>query len=104
MRLYAQWLHGAYFKLALSEGRGIREPQLFEATIAVLKLHALFGTRIVLSDVQVIDSPIVLRLFADSSFRSFLRKHPYFLELVAYPEKVTEPTRYSIATAGLRRA
>lgn len=104
MQLYAQWLHGAYFQLALSSSRGIREQQLFEQTAAILRLHALLGNRIVLSDVQVIDSPVILRLFADDSFRNFLRKHPHILELVAYPEKTTEPTRYSIATAGFRRA
>jgi len=103
MRLYAQWLDGAYFNLA-SHKAGVGQENLLYSTASVLKLHALLGTRIVLSDIQLIDSPVVLHLFYDESFRDFLKTHPGFFELIAYPENIQRPTRYSITTGGLRRA
>lgn len=49
-------------------------------------MHAILGDSICISDVQLIESSLLLLLFAEDSFRSdFLFKHPDFLRLVARP-------------------
>ena len=99
---YAQWLDGAFYEV-LNGKPGSLTPQQFSQTVGLLKLHALFGTDIVLSDVQLIDSHILLRLFADESFREFLNAHPSFLQYVAYPEKENKRDRYDLLIRGLQR-
>lgn len=103
MRLYAQWIDGAYIRLSLTAS-GYQEDHLTRQTDAILKLHALFGTNIVLGHIHPIDSPVVLNLFNDPSFRAFIRSYPRFLQLAGYPDDMPSATRYQIATAGLYRA
>jgi len=58
--------------------------QRFVEFETILKMHALLGDSICISDVQLIGSSVLLLLFADDSFRSdFLSKHPDFLRLIA---------------------
>ncbi len=63
MKVYAHWLEGDYRK-ALT-GVTVQQPWSVEDEKAerLIKTLALFGGSIVLSDVQVVDSPVVWRLF-----------------------------------------
>ena len=107
IRLYAHWLDGEWLKIAypvLVEGpyhtlHGIAE--------GALKLHALFGTRIAISDVQLTDSGVMVRLFANPEFRDYLRHDRGFLTLVAEPpkdRKGIDNQRLATAPRGLSRA
>jgi hypothetical protein len=69
-----------------------------------LKLHALFGTRIVISDVQLTDSETVVKLFSNPDFREFLKVDHSFLTLVAQPRDGVSNMRLALATRGLDRA
>ena len=104
MRMYAHWLDGEYRKA--STGVDIRQRWAAEDETAerVIKTLALFGGTLVLSDAQVVDSPVLWRLFTNSGFRRFLRTDPGFLELVARPVTRGPDVRWSIASAGLERA
>ena len=93
MRIYSHWLDGCYVR-ALTNGLAPVERSL--------KLHALLGDTLVLSDVQLIDSPIVSRLFADNQFRAFLAGNPNFLELVSDTDQAAVDT-FALVTQGLRR-
>jgi hypothetical protein len=103
-RLYAHWLDGEWQKIAypiLVEGPYSRLQQVAEGA---LKLHALFGTHIVISDVQLTDSLVVVRLFANPEFRDYLRSDPQFLTLVAHPTPGISNRKLAIATRGMARA
>jgi hypothetical protein len=97
MRLYAHWLDGEYVRIVRS-----RSPQIVTDVInPALKISALFGNEIVLSDIQLYDSGAVQDLFLDSSFRQFLQDDPSFLWLVASAES---DSRFTLATSGAQRA
>lgn len=106
VRLYAHWLDGEWQKIAYPITVSQQFMSLHRAGEGWLKLHALFGTRVALSDVQLTDSPILLKLFADPEFREYLKHDSGFLTLVAYPRpgfnRLTE--RLGRATRGLDRA
>ncbi len=94
-RLYAHWLDAEY--------RRSRSPVASaEATQRLLKIHALLGTQIILSDVQVLDSPGVIDCFEALDFVRFIERHPDMLGFAAGSDSETDPT-FSILTAGLRR-
>ncbi len=80
---HPHWLDGCYVR-SLTNGLAPVERSL--------KLHALLGDTLVLSDVQLIDSPIVSRLFSDHQFRAFLARNPNFLELVSDTDQVAVDT------------
>jgi len=85
-RLYAHWLDGEWLRIAHPisvEGRSLTVQGVAEGA---LKLHALFGTRIALSDVQLTDSPVVVRLFANPDFREYLKHDSGFLTSSQIPE------------------
>lgn len=104
MRVYAHWLDGEYRK-ALT---GATEPNPWTAhdlqAERLLKTFALFGASVVLSDAQVVDSPVLWRLFADGSFRLFVRRNPEYLQLIANPVSPNSDQRWAIATSGLELA
>lgn len=106
MDLYAHWLDGEYLKVANRLFGGVARTSPASLAEATLKLHALFGTTVVLSDIQLIDSEAVLRLFGNVHFLRFIRQdsNKGFLRLVAQPESPDNAGRFSIATEGLRRA
>ena len=80
MRYYAEWLDGEYVLL----NHAIRGYSHNAVMQRAMRFHALFGSTIVLSDVQMIDSKTPIpRLFLDSDFRDFLKENQNFLELVA---------------------
>lgn len=93
VRVYAHWLDPE-FPEALNHEVGMLERSL--------KVHALLGDTLVLSDVQLIDSPVVFRLFAKEGFRQFLRDFPGFMQVVAQPTHGND--RYSIVARSLERA
>ncbi|WP_126900578.1 hypothetical protein [Streptomyces sp. WAC 01325] len=97
MRLYAHWLDGEYVRLKTldSEVSPVGEAE------RLLKFHALFGNTVTLSDVQLIDSHVVLNLFSEEGFVRYLKDHKDFLEIAARPDG--DETRFTVATAGLRR-
>ena len=71
----------------------------------ILKMHAVLGDSMSLSDVQLIESALVLRLFSDPEFRAFTAAHPDFIRLVAKPSPLVETgsERTSSVSSGLAR-
>jgi hypothetical protein len=113
VRRYIQWLDGAYTMLALDlfRYRQVEYDKYFYEAESILKLYALFGMKIILSDVQVIDSPVLLRLFSSSDFRkNYLTtdKGKAFFGMSARIEEEKSLTfgqrRIRIANSGLVRA
>jgi hypothetical protein len=102
---HAHWLDSEVLRLVtISPFLGQVEPQAFDSWYPwkwMLKLWALFGENVALSDVQLTDSPVIMSLFRDPDFRGFLDSHPEFMKLVAKPKAGTE--RIHIARAGLER-
>jgi hypothetical protein len=106
VRLYAHWLDGEWQKIAAPITVSRHFMSLQRAAEGWLKLHALFGTRVALSDVQLTDSPILAKLFVDPEFRNYVKHDPSFLTLVAYPRSGFNGLneRLGRATRGLERA
>lgn len=92
VRVYAHWLDPEFVD-ALNRKAGMLERSL--------KVHALLGDTLVLSDIQLIDSPLIYRLFAKDDFRQFLRDFPAFMQVVAQPTLGND--RYSIVARSLER-
>lgn len=103
MRRYVQWLDGAFIQLAC-ELPGISKSLLEARSVELMKLHALFGAELIISDVQLIDSPIILSLFTDESFHNFISDNERYLQLVAHPGTSKSADEFSLATRGLQRA
>lgn len=103
MRRYPQWLHGAFIQLAC-ELPGVSKLELLQQNEGIIKLHALFGTELLISDVQLIDSPTTLQLFNNKSFVNYLIENKQFIKLVARPEKIVTSEAFSIASSGFQRA
>ncbi len=102
--LYAHWLDGEWIKVAKAitvEGYGKTLESIAEAA---LKLLALLGSRVAISDVQLTDSPVVLNLFSDPDFLSYLAIDQSFLTLVASPRQGISDGKLARATRGLERA
>ena len=82
-KIYAHWLDPDYLgKLVFSPDLRISQRHQFEG---FLKMHALIGDCICISDVQLIESSLLLLLFADQGFRTFIAAHRDFLTLHATP-------------------
>lgn len=105
MRVYAHWLDGEYRK-ALAGGMDQPHPWTQQDAQAerLLKTFALFGVSVVLGDAQLVDSPVLWRLFASESFRRFARQESAFLQLRASPVTPQADRRWAIASAGLELA
>jgi len=100
VRYYAEWLDGEYVLLN-QVIQGYTHSSVMQRAI---KLHALFGSTIVLSDVQMLDSKTPIpTLFLDRSFRTFLNKKQNFLALVADPARGAKDLRFAIAMKGIER-
>ncbi|WP_328674081.1 hypothetical protein [Streptomyces sp. NBC_00328] len=95
MEIYAYWLDGEH--LRLSEWG----PQDLSLSV-MLKIQALLGHTVVLSDVQLIDSPVVQTLFETDDFRSFVRGCPEFLRCTTAAPSGSDP--FTLVTTGLQRA
>ena len=100
MLLYPHWLDGEFVKIC-SGASGPNQKTL--DMIRALKVHALLGTRFVLSDVQVFDSAAVLELFSDEKAREFLKANKDFLDLRVDPAKELGSRPYELAARGLLR-
>ncbi|MFF2364117.1 hypothetical protein ACFVU0_15605 [Streptomyces sp. NPDC058122] len=94
MEIYAHWLDGEH--LRLSEWN----PQ-DQSLVVMLKIQALLGHTVVLSDIQLIDSPVVQALFESDDFRSFARGCPEFLRCTTGAPPGSTP--FTLVTTGLRR-
>src|ERR1039457_1418705 len=82
-RIYAHWMDPDYLGKRIFSGDLLKERRdKFEG---ILKLHALLGDCICISDVQLIETSLLLLMFADAGFRAFITTHPDFIELVARP-------------------
>jgi len=103
MRLYAHWLDGEWSKIAYPRAVTGRE-SLQSIAVRTLKLHALFGTRVAISDVQLTDSPVTAGLFLDSGFREYLKHDSKFLTLVSHTREGTSHFRFALAKSGFDRA
>jgi hypothetical protein len=103
-RIYAHWLDGEWHKVA-NHNRPANEPRsLVSIAEGELKLHALFGTRIAISDVQLTDSPVMAEIFYDPAFRHYLGQDPHFLTLVTRMREGVSNPRFASATNGFGRA
>ena len=104
MKTYAHWLDGEYRK-ALTNVT-VEKPVSAEDAQAqrLLKTLALFGGSFVLSDVQIVDSPVLWEAFSQGDFRRFLHSNSEFLELRVLPVISGKDPRWAIATSGLERA
>lgn len=101
--IYAHWLDPVYLGARLLGGSVAEQRRLeFEG---ILKMHAVLGDSMSLSDVQLIESALVLRLFSDPEFRAFTAAHPDFIRLVAKPSPLVETgsERTSSVSSGLAR-
>lgn len=102
VRLYAHWLDGEWSKIAYPVAVTGRYSLQCIAE-RTLKLHALFGTRIAISDIQLTDSPAIALLFANPDFRKYLSHDSGFLTLVSHTREAAH-SRFALATSGLHRA
>jgi hypothetical protein len=104
MRYYAEWLDGEY-DLLNQAIRGYDHSAVAERAI---RFHALLGSTIVLSDIQMLDNKTPIpRLFRDPDFRFFLNKKQEnkqnFLALVADPVRGIKDQKFAIAMKGIER-
>jgi hypothetical protein len=102
-QLYAHWLDGEWQKVAFPMVVEAPFRSIQEIAEAWLKLSALFGARFSISDVQLIDSTILLHLFAKKEFREYLKRDSNFLTLAAHRRKGISDERTAVATRGLER-
>src|SRR5437870_3346547 len=84
--VYAHWLSTEYSK-PVTWGSKATPRQLARSAADLLKLYALFGVNIVASEAQALHSPVLLFLFQNAGFRSFLEANPDFLGLRAKPSQ-----------------
>jgi len=74
--IYAHWLDPDYLgKHVLPNDQLHERRRQFDA---FLKMHAIAGDCMHISDVQLIESRVLLLSFADSGFRLFIDKHRNF--------------------------
>ena len=103
-RRYLEWLESSCFNI-VRDHLGLPEEELVARAVGIVKLHALFGGRIVIDSMGLIGSQVLLTLFSDSEFRRFLATNPDFVKLVAvYRESEDLRTRREIVTSSLVRA
>jgi hypothetical protein len=102
VRTYAYWFDGSY-RAALT---GVTPDTLVPGDREcerLLKTYALFGAGFELSDIQVVDNPVLWRQFRSAGFRRFLAGDRDFLHLAVRPLKETGD-RWRLAATGLERA
>ena len=95
MEIYAYWLDGEHLRLS----EWVPQDQSLGV---MLKIQALLGHTVVLSDIQLIDSPVVQSLFESDDFRSFARSCPTFLRCTTGAPPGSDP--FTLVTTGLHRA
>ncbi len=101
--IYAHWLDPDYSgPVAIPSDQLEEHRQQF---LTFLKMHALAGDCIHISDIQLIESKILMLAFADLEFRRFMKKHPNFLRLIAQPNDQLGATSERLArvSSGLAR-
>ena len=102
--LYAHWLDGEWLKIAYPIAVEGMSGSLADIAEGGLKLHALFGTRIAISDIQLTDSEAIVKAFANPEFREYLKTDPTFVTLISSPPQGVTDTDFARATSGLYRA
>jgi hypothetical protein len=81
-RTYAHWLDPEYFAYRwLNSHLACRRFEL----LGLLKMRAILGDTLCISDVQLIDSRLIFELFSDAQFRAFVDRDLDFLRLVSRP-------------------
>ena len=111
MRIYPHWLEGTTRRNAIRLS-GNAAWRLDNYTEYLLKLHAFFGTTIALSEIEIVDSPVLWRMFNDPQFQYFLHSHAgaEYLELRCFTRDYrgtyakTEAIEWDLATEGLKAA
>jgi len=96
--VYAHWLDGELFHPRCQAALSIRT----ERIETLLKLHLLFGNHIRISDIQLSDCSVLLKLFVEPSFRQLLVDFPDSLRLVASTDHKSE--KLGCVLSGLLRA
>lgn len=103
--LYAHWLDPEYLGWRAESVFYLQRRQ--EKIESLLKMHAVLGNRVLLSDVQLTDSRAILSLFNDISFRRFLEAFPDFLSLRSPPAnafKAVKSANLAAILSGLGKA
>ncbi|MFF8810539.1 hypothetical protein [Streptomyces omiyaensis] len=95
MEIYAHWLDGEHLRVSGWDPRDT-------SPAVMLKIQALLGHTVVLSDVQLIDSHAIQALFETEDFRSFVRGCPSFLRCTTAAPAGSTP--FDLVTTGLHRA
>jgi hypothetical protein len=95
---YCHWLDPEY--LAIRGARKSVLDQRRQEIVGLLKMKAIFGDRVYLSDVQLNDSRVIFEMFVDKGFRAFLREHHDFLHLEAVPAKELSAAPEQLAVVG----
>jgi hypothetical protein len=81
--LYAHWLDPEY--LTWRAAQVFNMQHRLEKIESLLKMHAVLGDCLRLSDVQLTDSLAILSLFSGEQFRQFVEAYPDFLSLKGHP-------------------
>lgn len=111
MRIYPHWLEGTTRRNAIRlSGNPHWRPDDYAEYL--LKLHAFFGTTIALSEVEIVDSPVLWRLFSNPEFKYFLRSPAGedYLELRCFTRDyrgvypASASIEWNLATEGLKAA
>jgi hypothetical protein len=104
---YASWLDGETLKLNREDCR-LDAVALVDEVQRGLKMAALMGQRVALTDIQLVDSPGIALPFADPQFLAFLGANPGWLLLFARPSPddaaLPIPESARRARAGLHRS
>src|SRR5438552_9365903 len=79
MEVYPHWLDGTCRRNAIQIA-GSRAWMVDDQAEYLLKLHAFFGNTVVISEVEIVDSPVLWRIFSDPAFSSFLVQFPDFVQ------------------------
>lgn len=106
-RTYAHWLDGEFLKQT-SWGHDPIDPR-WQQHVGEwekrLKISLLFGFEFLLSDVQIVDSRLLLNLFSSEEFRRFVGRFPATMTLRSSPLAPTkEQVRSKAVLSGLERS
>jgi len=101
---YLEILESSCFNV-VADYSGVPAAEVCARAIAIAKLHALFGGSLTLDGVSLLASQVLMSLFADAAFRTFLAANPDYIRLVSvYRDSDRRRDRLAIATSGFARA
>lgn len=97
---YPHWIDDAFLRLP-GDVSGLQEP--VTATEDWLKLYALFGYSIVVSDVDLATSELISRLYLDPQFCSFIGVNRSFIRIAGQRKRNLGSAEFDLATSAIPR-